>query len=193
LPNYDDTIGVYNTSDMSLTTTWTLADGNATFSCELDNDGNLIVGDYGNSLVFKVTPAGVASASDAIDAYVYSAIPSCDTIYVADEYNEASIPVLDLATLDAGTTIVPDENPDGSGFYAVNGDRSLDGLVIAISGYYSTDALVIIKSPECGSSPSPALPDTGVDTATAGVTVAVAAGMLVAGAIALVAIRRRKA
>jgi LPXTG-motif cell wall-anchored protein len=174
-------------------TTLTINGASSLYSCELDNDGNLIVGDYSNDGVYKLATDGtVLGSADLSDAgsYVDSAIPSCDKIYVADESNEASIPVLDLATLDAGTTIVPDETPGGKGFYGYNGDRSLDGSVIAISGYYSSDGLVIITSPECGTS---SLPDTGVDTSTTGVAVAVAAGMLVAGAIALVAIRRRKA
>lgn len=190
VPYYDDAIGVYDTSDMSVTpVTISGTDGDSElYSCELDNDGNLIVGDYGNSLVFKVTPAGVASASDAIDAYVYSAIPSCDTIYVADETNEANVPVLDLTTLDIGDPLTVAESSGGSGFYGYNGDRSLDGSVIAISGEYATDGLILIKSPECGS--ASALPDTGVDTVT---PIAAGLGMLVVGAIAIVAIRRRKA
>ncbi len=187
-PEYDDTVLAINTSDMSVSATWTLDGASETYSCELDNDGNLIVGDYGNSLVFKVTPEGVATSSDEVNAYVYSAVPSCDAIYVADENNEANIPVLDLSSLAIGDALTVDETSGGSGFYGYGGDRSLDGSVIAFSGYYATDGLVLIKS-DCGSSSS-ALPDTGVDTVT---PIAAGLGMLVVGAIAIVAIRRRKA
>ena len=196
-PNYSDGIDVITTSDMSVNTR-TVSGASQLYSCELDNDGNLVVGDYGNSQVLKISSADGTILESSVDldalqsTYVYSAVPSCDKIYVVDENNEASVPVLDLATLDVGTTIVPDETPSGEGFFGYNGDRSIDGSVIAISGYYATDGLVIIQSPECASA-SASLPDTGVDTSTTGISVAVAAGMLVAGAIALVAIRRRKA
>jgi LPXTG-motif cell wall-anchored protein len=194
-PTYADSIDVITTSTMSLTTL-TIPGSGELYSCEWDNDGNLIVGDYGDTLVFKLATDGTvldsgSAAGGSAGYYVYAAIPSCDKIYTANYNVQAVIPVLDLATLEEETAITVAETPDGDGFYGYNGDRSLDGSVIAISGYYSTDGLVVIKS--CGSESTPSLPDTGVDSAATGISLSVAGGMLIAGAIALVAIRRRNA
>jgi DNA-binding beta-propeller fold protein YncE len=193
-PSYADEIDVITTSTMS-STPLTIPGASELYSCEWDNDGNLIVADYDNTLVFKLATDGTVldsgSADDGTGYYVYAAIPSCDKIYTANYNIVADIPVFDLATLDQETSITVAETPGGDGFYGYNGDRSLDGSVIAISGYYSTDGLVVIKS--CGSESTPALANTGVDMAGNGISLAVAGGMVIAGAIALVAIRRRNA
>lgn len=204
IPNYSTDIIVVDTATMSVTTTWFSGVGNAKlYGCELDNDGNLVVPDYNNSAVMKfdASNGNILGASNVLTGgvYVYFAIPSCDTIYVPDTSNQANIATLN-ANLSQGESIVPDETVGGDGFYGGNGsDRSLDGSVIALGGYYSTDGLVLLLSPECstasqsGGDSAPQLANTGADSSASGISLAIAGGMLIAGAIALVAIRRRNA
>ncbi len=194
-PNYvNNTLDLIDTATMSTTTTWNT--GVQPYGCELDNDGNVIVTNYGDATVQKFAPDGTSIVSESLTTrYLYGAAPSCDTIYGADADNAATIPVLDLSDLAIGTALLPAETSGGDGFLGYNADRSLDGSVVAIGGYYSTDGLALIVTPECDTTPTPTpeLANTGVDAAVAGISTAVAGGMLIAGAIALVAIRRRNA
>lgn len=191
-PTYSsDVIAVVDTATMTLTTTWA-SGGSSPYSCEMDNDGNLIVLNYDDTTIDKFAPDGSVTTSASVGSTSYAAAPSCDTIYVADEGTQASIPTFDLATLAAGNVIVPDEMDSVSGFWGWSADRSLDGSVVAIGGYYSADGLAIIKT-DCGASPDPELPNTGADLTAMGISASVALGMLIAGAIALIAIRRRNA
>jgi LPXTG-motif cell wall-anchored protein len=192
-----DNIDVVNTADMSLTTSWSMSGGNAR-SCEMDNNGYLYLGSLNQSTLVKFGQDGIPwSSSDfTADGYqVFSAVPSCDALYMVDNAHEATIPVLNLRTLDQESIITPDETTGGDGFYGYNGDRSPDGSVIAIAGKNATDGLVIISSPECAPPVAAvaSLPNTGADSASTGISLAVAGGMLIAGVIALIAIRRRTA
>ena len=163
----------------------------------MDNNGNLLLGSLNASTVAKLGQDGnlYASADFTAQGYqIFSAVPSCNALYLVDNANEATIPVINLKTFDPGSIITPDETSGGDGFYGYNGDRSPDGSVIAIAGKNATDGLVIILSPECAPPAAAAdasLPNTGADNASAEVSLAVAGGMLLAGATVLVAIRRR--
>jgi LPXTG-motif cell wall-anchored protein len=191
-----DNVDVFNTADMTLTTSLSMF-GGAARSCEMDNDGNLLLGSLNGSTVMKLGQdgSGYAGANFAAEGYqIFSAVPSCDALYIVDNAHQATIPVLNLSTLDQESIITPDETTGGVGFYGYNGDRSPDGSVIAIAGKNATDGLVVISSPQCAPPVAAAsLPDTGADTASAGISMAVAGGMLLAGAFALMAIRRRTA
>ena len=187
-----ETVDVFSTADMSLAASLTL-DGGRARSCEMDNDGNLFLGSLTQGTVVKLAQDGtiLASADMTTEGYqVFSAVPSCNALHIVENVFEANMPVLNLETLAQESIITPDETAGGDGFYGYNGDRSSDGSVVAVAGKNSTDGLVIISSPECGP-PAPELANTGVDAAVAGISTAVAGGMLIAGAIALVAMRRR--
>lgn len=187
-----ETVDVIATADMSLITNYAL-DENLARSCEMDNVGNLFFGSLNQATIVKMAQDGtiLASIDLVLDGYqVFSAVPSCDELYVADNTYQSNIPVLSLSTLEQESVITPDESNGGDGFYGYNGDRSLDGSIVAISGANSTDGLVIISSPECAP-PAPTLPDTGIDSAATGMSLTSAAGFLLAGTMALVARRRR--
>ena len=191
-----ENVDVFNTADMTLTTSWSLSGGIAR-SCEMDNDGYLYLGSLNASTVMKLAQDGsvYASANFAADGYqIFSAVPSCNALYLVDNANQATIPVINLRTFDPQSIITPDETSGGDGFYGYNGDRSPDGSVVAIAGKNATDGLVVISSPECAPPAADAsLPNTGADSTSAGISLAVAGGMLLAGVIALIAIRRRTA
>ena len=164
----------------------------------MDNDGNLLLGSLNGSTVAKLGQDGnpYASADFATDGYqIFSAVPSCDALYIVDNATQSTIPLINLRTYDRESFFTPDETTGGVGFYGYNGDRSPDGSVIAIAGKNATDGLVVISSPECAPPVADAasLPNTGADTASVGISIAVAGGMLLAGALALMAIRRRTA
>jgi LPXTG-motif cell wall-anchored protein len=206
IPSFLTDIFVVDTATMTLSTTWPSGVGSAKlYGCEFDGDGNLVIADYNTSAVMKFDSSNgsVLGASSVLlnNVNVYFAVPSCDTIYIPATNTQATVATLNLETLGEGDTINPAETSGGSGFYGGNGsDRSLDGSVVALGGYSSSDGLVLVLSPECDTTPesgggesAPQLANTGIDSSASGISLAVAGGMLIAGAIALVAIRRRNA
>ena len=189
VPDYGANLNVVDTAAWTVGTPIVIGDDSEPYGCEMDNDGNLIVNAYGLAQVAKVTmPAGsvTLSAEDMVDT-LYAVVPSCDAIYLGD-YNDAPIGIANLSSLALETeTIVPTDTASGDGWYTQSGDRSADGSVIAMGGYYETDALVIIKS-DCN--PTPTLPDTGVDTTAAVAASAFALVALAAGVFIVIARRR---
>ena len=188
VPDYDSNLNVVDVAAWSVGTPIVIGESLYPYSCEMDNDGNLIVDAYQNAQVAKVSmPAGTVtlSAEDMVGS-LYSVVPSCDAIYLGDESN-SPIGIANLSTLALETaTVVPTDSASGDGWYAYyGGDRSDDGSVIAIGGYYETDALAIIKS-DC----NPTLPNTGVDTTAAVAASAFALVALAAGAFIVIARRR---
>ena len=191
VPDYDSNLNVVDTAAWTVGTPIVIGDGVHPYGCEMDNNGNLIVNAYEYNQVAKVTmPAGTVtlSAEDMVEGSLYSVVPSCDAIYLGDG-NASPIGIANLSSLALETeTVVPTDSASGDGWYAYfGGDRSADGSVIAIGGYYGTDALAIIKS-DCN--PTPTLPDTGVDTTATVAASAFALVALAAGAFIVIARRR---
>lgn len=196
-PTYEaNGIAVIDTGSMTVTDTWSAPSNSDPYSCTMDNDGNLIVAGYTSETVIKFAADGSYSESSAFavsgTSSMQGAAASCDTVYVAENTLNGEVQAYDLATLDAFDPLPVPEDPNGYGFYGYSAARSLDGAVVAIGGYYNPDGLAIIKTPECAAAPSPdpELPNTGanmVGFASLGLT------LLVAGAIALAAVRRRHA
>jgi LPXTG-motif cell wall-anchored protein len=199
-PSYgNDTLAVINTADMSITAQWDTGIDSEPYSCTTDNDRNLIVGLHGTGAVMKFAPDGSSTAS-AVDATpgTYGAAASCDTIYSGDYNTGGLIEALELSTLVAKTTLIPAEAPDGEGFYGYSAARSLDGSVVALGGYYGTDGLVIIQSPECADAAAtpiaePTLAQTGVNGTNTGLMAGGAAVFALLGAGIFIAFRRRAA
>jgi DNA-binding beta-propeller fold protein YncE len=189
VPDYDSNLNVVDTAAWTVGTPIVIGDGVYPYGCEMDNNGNLIVNAYEYSQVAKVTmPAGTVTLSaEGMVSSLYSVVPSCDAIYLGDG-NLSPIGIANLSTLALETeTVVPTDSASGDGWYSsYGGDRSADGSVIAIGGYYGTDGLAIIKS-DCGRA---TLSDTGVDSSVAIGASAFALVALAAGAFIVIARRR---
>jgi LPXTG-motif cell wall-anchored protein len=137
----------------------------------------------------------------------YGAAASCDTIYSAN-FTAAGIESIDLATMTANADLTPTIIGSPDRFWS-SAARNLDGSVVAIGGYYNTNGLVIITSDECpnnvsggggsggsggsGDSGAPELANTGIDSTVAGVAAGMSALVVLAGVVAIMAIRRRNA
>jgi LPXTG-motif cell wall-anchored protein len=195
VPDYEDNLSVIDVADWN----WTDQDERIfigetvrPYSCEWDNDGNMIVNAFEYNQVAKVAmPSETVTISEEdVASALYAVIPSCDAIYLGDD-NNSNIRIANISTLALeDETVLPSDSTTGDGWYAYyGGDRSADGSVIAMGGYYGTDALAIIKSEECAPT-TPELPNTGVDT-TAAAAGAFGLLALFAGVFVLVA-RRRK-
>jgi LPXTG-motif cell wall-anchored protein len=65
-----------------------------------------------------------------------------------------------------------------------------DASTTWVGGYYSGYGLQSITEDTC---PAAALPDTGASPSIVGTSLAVSAGLLVAGGLVLIAVRRRNA
>jgi LPXTG-motif cell wall-anchored protein len=208
-PTYSgNSIAVVDTATMTITSQLTGPNFSNAFSCTWDNDGNLIVGlshpAFGK--VVKVDPLTQATTASADGSALstYGAAASCDTIYSAGYY-DLDISAIDLATMSTGTAVVPNMNGSPT-YYWSSAARNLDGSVVAIGGYSNVNGLVIITSDECpntvsggggsggsGDSGAPELANTGIDSTVAGVAAGMSALVVLAGVVAIVAIRRRNA
>jgi LPXTG-motif cell wall-anchored protein len=199
-----NSIAVVDTATMTVTSQLTGNFSNA-YSCTWDNDDNLIVGLLSPSTgkVVKVDPLTQATTASADGSAVWSngAAASCDTIYNAN-FREAGIDSIDLATMTANADLTPTIIGSPDHFWS-SAARNLDGSVVAIGGYYNTNGLVIITSDECpsgsggsggsGDSGAPELANTGIDSTVAGVAAGMSALVVLAGVVAIMAIRRRNA
>ncbi|MFM6967454.1 MAG: YncE family protein [Microbacteriaceae bacterium] len=179
--------------DVIDTATWEVADswttGSDPFTCTMDNDDNVYVVNSGEKTVTKFTPAGVATqgAQNSVDS-IYGITTSCNTLYLGD-YNSNEIVTADLTTLDETGDLIQVTSND-SGFYTYSAARSLDGSVVAFGGYYGSDGLAVITTPECATADDSALPQTGasVEGNILGGTV-----LAMVGAVAVFIARRRTA
>jgi sugar lactone lactonase YvrE len=205
-PTKGDTLAVIETATMTVDDVWNLGAGARTIDCSLDNEGNILVA-YTNimganpSAVAKFSPDGsVITTVDRIASSITGVVASCDTIYIGEEGQSDQIPTLDYSTLAMLETLTPGTSADDL-FYGEHTTRSADGSVIAIGGYYPTDGLAIVLSPDCvgtdsggGSETSgEALAATGADPSTAGLSATVGLGLLACGVLGLMFKRRRKA
>jgi len=204
-PTKGDALAVIDTASMTVDAQWIAGSGVRTYQCSLDNDGNIIVAMTGHESVAKFAPDGSFIESDyPLFGNITSAVASCDTIYIGEDAWQNRLPTLNLSTLATLDTLAPSTGD----FYGESASRSADGSVIAISGYYANDGLVIVLSPDCVGANSgggnsggghsnggktEALAFTGIDPSTAIFSATVGLGLLVFGALGMVINRRRKA
>ena len=190
-PDYDNNmLDVVDTSAWNITDSW--ATGANPYTCSMDNDDNVYVGNYDDTTVTKFTPDGTAltGAQNSIDT-IYGVATSCNALFVGD-YNSNHIVVADPSTLDEpGHLYEVDTNDGGSGFYTYSGARNADGSVVAFGGYYDSDGLTVLTFPECASADSTGgLANTGASISN-GLIGGVA--MAIAGSATAFVVRRRRA
>lgn len=187
VPDYNnDELDVIDTENFTISDSWATS-GEQPYGCSMDNDGNVFVVNYNDSSVDKFTPAGdITSSAASLGDSLYSVATSCDTVYLPDE-NASTIGVLDLATLAQQEGIEIPAND--SGFYGHSAARSDDGSVVAIGGYYASDGLVIITTPECVVADD-SLAGTGLSESAGNIALA---GLVAIVLGAIVVVRRRRA
>ncbi len=100
-------------------------------------------------------------------------------VYVANSetYEYEATVELDLGTYTA---------PEGPYSNSIN---IMAGCKAFVTGYYGNIAVLTLPSDYC---PAAALPDTGASASVIGTSIALSAGLLVAGALALIVVRRRQ-
>ena len=106
----------------------------------------------------------------------YSRTPA--VIYVV---NDSTYEYEETVDVDLGTSV-------GNGPYS-NSINVMAGCKAFVTGYWGNIGVMTLPSDYC---PAAALPDTGASASVIGTSIAVSAGLLVAGAIALIVVRRRQ-
>jgi LPXTG-motif cell wall-anchored protein len=167
----------------SLTETGRLLDDGGPLTCALGADDTLYIGDYDTGEIRKYAADGssIVSASGLVEE-MFGIGLTCGSVIVGD-YQNAGYVILDRATLAQTGTIASD-------VYTYMMTTTRDATTTWVGGYYSGYGLQSITEDTC---PAAALPDTGASPSVIGTSVAVSAGLLVAGALALIAVRRRNA
>jgi YVTN family beta-propeller protein len=103
--------------------------------------------------------------------------------------NPAVMYVVNSSTYEYEETVDVDLNGDyGDGLYT-NTIDIMNGCKAFLPGFFGNVAVMTLPSDYCTAA---ALPDTGASPSVIGTSVAVSAGLLVAGALALIVVRRRQ-
>lgn len=158
-----------------------LADDGGPLSCALGADDTLYIGDYDLGAIRMYAPDGksLLSAEGLVDE-MYGIGLTCGSVIVGDYQNTGYV-TLDRATLSQVGFI-------DSPVYTYMMSVTADAKTTWVGGYAADPGLQSITEETCPT----ALPDTGASSSVIGTSIAVSAGLLVAGAIALIVLRRRK-
>jgi LPXTG-motif cell wall-anchored protein len=167
----------------SLTETGQLLDDGGPIACALGADDTLYIGDYDTGEIRKYAADGssIVSASGLVEE-MFGIGLTCGSVIVGDYQNTGYV-VLDRATLAQTGTIASD-------VYTYMMTTTRDATTTWVGGYYSEYGLQSITEDTC---PDAALPDTGASPSIVGTSLAVSAGLLVAGGLVLFVVRRRNA
>jgi len=161
---------------------------NAPYSCTVDAEGNLYVGDYLTPQVHRFPANGSASTTSQalfdVDDYVGGVNIACGLLFAGSD--NATLVGLDPVTL----APVAELTVDSSDWRTFSGAPTSTDDAGWFGGDDQDAGLVGIEN-NCPT-PSPSLPDTGASQSVIGTSIAVSAGLLVAGALALIVVRRRQ-
>jgi LPXTG-motif cell wall-anchored protein len=180
VPGYD--AGYTSVVDIaSLTETDRLLDDGGPLSCALGADGTLYIGDYDIGAIRMYAPDGrsLLSAEGLVDD-MYGIGLTCNSVIVGDYQNTGYV-TLDRGTLAQTGTIA-------SEVYTYMMAVTADATTTWVGGYAAEFGLQSLTEDTCPT----ALPDTGASPSVIGTSLAVSAGLLVAGALALIVVRRRQ-
>jgi LPXTG-motif cell wall-anchored protein len=181
VPGYD--AGYTSVVDIaSLTETDRLLDDGGPLSCALGADDTLYIGDYDIGAIRVYAPDGKSLLSEeGLVEEMFGIGLTCGSVIVGDYQNTGYV-ILDRATLAQTGTIASD-------VYTFMMTTTRDATTTWVGGYDSGYGLQSITEDTC---PAAALPDTGASPSVIGTSIAVSAGLLVAGALALIVVRRRQ-
>ncbi|CAB4896813.1 MAG: hypothetical protein F2808_03740 [Actinobacteria bacterium] len=177
-PGYDqDYTSVIDVSSLTLTTQ--LPDTSGPYTCALGADDTLYIGDYDSGAIRKYAADGssITSANGLVDE-MFGIGLTCNSVIVGD-YQNAGFKLLDRTSLAQTGTL---NSVNYTYMMAVNHAATITW----VGAYAAATGLQQVTDTNC------ALANTGVDSSTIGTSVAVSAGLLAAGAIALVMVRRRR-
>jgi LPXTG-motif cell wall-anchored protein len=160
-----------------------LADDGGPLSCALGADDTLYIGDYDIGAIRTYTPDGksLLSAEGLVDE-MYGIGLTCGSVIIGDYQNTGYV-TLDRATLSQVGFI-------DSPVYTYMMSVTADAKTTWVGGYAYDSGLQSITEDNC---PVAALPDTGANSTVIGTSIAVSTGLLVAGVMALIVVRRRNA
>ena len=180
VPGYD--AGYTSVVDIeSFTETNRLLDDGGPLSCALGADDTLYIGDYDTGAIRMYDPEGrsLLSAEGLVEE-MYGIGLTCRSVIVGDYQNTGYV-TLDRATLAQTGTISSD-------VFTFMMSVTADANTTWVGGFAAAFGLQSITEDTCPT----ALPDTGASPSVIGSSIAVSAGLLVAGALALIMLRRRQ-
>ena len=179
VPGYD--AGYTSIVDIaSLSETDRLLDDGGPLDCALGADDTLYIGDYDIGAVREYAPDGksLLSAEGLVDE-MYGMGLTCNSVILGDYQNTGYV-VLDRTTLAQTGTI-------DSEVYTYMMAVTADAKTTWVGGYAADPGLQSVTEDTC----PVALPDTGASPSVIGTSLSVSAGLLAAGVIALLVVRRR--
>lgn len=163
----------------SLTETGQLLDDGGPLSCALAADDTLYIGDWDTGAIRKYAADGSSTLSaTGLVEEMYGIGLTCGSVIVGDYQNTGYV-VLDRQTLAQTGTIASD-------VYTYMMTTTRDANTTWVGGFSADFGLQSITESEC------ALADTGASPSVIGTSLAVSVGLLVAGAMALIVVRRRQ-
>jgi hypothetical protein len=163
----------------SLTETGQLLDDGGPTTCALAADDTLYIGDWDTGAIRKYAADGSSTLSaTGLVEEMFGIGLTCGSVIVGDYQNTGYV-VLDRQTLAQTGTIASD-------VYTYMMTTTRDAATTWVGGFSADYGLQSLTESEC------ALPDTGASPSVIGTSLAVSIGLLVAGALALIVVRRRQ-
>ena len=195
----DGSINVINLTDSTLTDAW--ENDNSSAGACVNADASVIAivpdGTPGNLEFFNPATGDLLGTADLESSPSYASGMDCaftgnGKVLVTD-WSASAPPVMYLVSASTYTyeeTVDVDlDDTTVDGFYT-NTIDIMKGCKAFLPGYYGNVAVMTLPSDYCSAA---ALPDTGASPSVIGTSLAVSAGLLVAGALALIVVRRRSA
>jgi len=165
--------------------TFSMPDAPSTIAYSSDGE-SIFVGSFGGSSIRNFEAlTGFELATSFTEKTAYIAVSPDGTQLWASQPVAAQVSVFNTSNLSLVEAIPFSANANGIAFAQL-------GCQAWVAQEFAGAALVFDLNP-CLSVPAPALPDTGASPSVVGTSAAVSAGLLAAGAIALIAVRRRNA
>ena len=141
-----------------------------------------------------VVAQNLATNPNSVSQYTCAVAPDDSSVFVTDydfgDQDRPGDPVIQggLVTEYKASTLAQVAQHDFSGVAYTQMINFYDTCDAYVAGYYGNAQKLTLDTGSCASS----LPDTGASASVIGTSIAVSAGLLVAGAIALIVVRRRQ-
>ena len=188
--DYNGQIDVFNVKTGSQVSTVNSAASGGSYGVCMTNDLSTVIYPYGSDLFIidatdGSTIATVDLSADATSLAQCTVTADDSKVLVTEWSSSGQVFVVDIAQASLTERVELPEMDDTDGI------NIMANCEVFVAGYYTNIGVLLLDPSVC--TPTAALPDTGASPSVIGASLSVSAGLLAAGVIALLVVRRRSA
>ncbi len=188
--DYNGQIDVFNVKTGSQVSTVNSAASGGSYGVCMTNDLSTVIYPYGSDLFIidatdGSTIATVDLSADATSLAQCTVTADDSQVLVTEWSSSGQVFVVDIAQASLTERVELPEMDDTDGI------NIMANCEVFVAGYYTNIGVLLLDPSVC--TPKAALPDTGASPSVIGASLSVSAGLLAAGVIALLVVRRRSA